>query len=326
MTAIAQPRRALALALVTALGASAPADPAAAQAAVTSFQVIRLNYAPAQPTPGLDLRPGRHLLQLQGTSTGGYEGLLRGPRNEIIAERIALRANSGCAAGAPSSAVLRTHSLPGQPDLNVLGIEIGNTAGGCPLRGTLPTMGLTKAEKPDVSASDECDEPVVGGMWSTTAPETDDSSQSCSIEDWDPPIAVPRPDLKPGHRVNLAGRDFLWVERARLQASEAIGFRDGRCLFSYAYTVENVGRARSGETEGSMLLQQRYGLQLDASVVASLPPGGTQRIQGQLALPPGIWQVFAHVDSSAQVVEWNGRNNARSLIVEIAGTCASSPQ
>jgi hypothetical protein len=326
MTAIAQPRRALALALVTALGASAPADPAAGQAAVTSFQVIRLNYAPAQPTPGLDLRPGRYLLQLQGTSTGGYEGLLRGPRNEIVEERISFSASSGCIAGVPNSAALSTHSLLGQPDLNMLGIEIGNAAGACSLRGALPAMGLTRTEKPRVSASDECDEPVVGGIWSTTAPETDDSSQSCNIEDWDPPIAVPRPDLKPGHRVNLAGRDFLWIERARLQASEAIGFRDGRCVFNYAYTVENVGRARSGATDGSMLLEQRFGLQLDASVLASLPPGGTQRIQGQLALPPGIWQVFAHVDSSAQVVEWNGQNNARSLIVEIAGTCASSPQ
>ncbi len=317
MTATAHPRRALALALVTALGATALADTAAAQAATPSFQVIELNYAPAQQTPGLDLRPGRYLLQLQGTSTGGYEGLLRGPRNEIVAERINFSASSGCAAGVPTSAALSTRSLPGQPGLNVLEIEIGNAAGGCALRGVLPNMGLTTPEKPPQPL--ECDPPVVLELFGTS-----DSGQTCNIEKWDPPITAPRPDVKPGHQINLAGRNFHWVERARLQASEASEFRDGRCVFNYAYAAENVGRARSDATDGSLMLAHRYGLQLDARVLASLPPGGTQRIQGQLALPPGIWQVFAHVDSSAQVAEWDGQNNARSLIVEIVGSCASS--
>ena len=74
--------RALVSAVATALAASLAAPPSFAQSAPTSsFQVIELDYAPAQPTPGLDLRPGRYLLLLRDVVVGGFEGVLRGPRN-----------------------------------------------------------------------------------------------------------------------------------------------------------------------------------------------------------------------------------------------------
>lgn len=321
MTATAHPRRALALALVAALGAGALVDTAAAQTAAPSFQVIELNYAPAQQTPGLDLRPGRYLLQLQGTSTGGYEGLLRGPRNEIVAERISFSASSGCAAGVPGSAALSTQSLPGRPRLNLLSVQVGNASGGCTLHTVLPSSSLVSPEKP--SEYPECEPPVELQLGAAPSGDPGPKCVANAVPDWNPPITSPRPDLKPGRLISLAGRTFRWVESARLTADDASDYRDGRCLFNYAYSVENVGQASSPETDASLLLGSRYGLQFDARTLRGLSPGSIQRIQGQLALPPGTWQVFAHVDSSARVDEWDGQNNARSIVIEVQGNCAA---
>lgn len=313
MTATARPH-ALALALIAALGANALTDTAFAQIAAPAFQVIALDYAPAQPTPDLDLRPGRYLLQLQGLADGGFEGLLRGPRNEIAGERIRLSASAGCAAGLPASAALTTYGLVAGPGLNVLGLTVGSATGGCELHGALPNLGLSAPEKPPQVL--ECDPPVeiqqIG---------TEDPGQTCSVEKWDPPITAPRPDLKPGRLISLAGRVFRWTDRISLSASEATGFRDGRCVFNYAYGAENIGRAHSAPTDATLVLGTRQGLQLDVRQLPGLAPGGTQRIGGQLSLPPGIWHVFAHVDSRAQVGEWDGHNNARSLVVEVSGPC-----
>lgn len=317
MTATARPR-ALALALTAALCSYALTDAAAAQTAPPAFQVIELNYAPAQPTPGIDLRPGRYLLQMHRDASGGFEGLLRGPRNEIVGERIGFSASGACAGEVPVGAALSTRNTPGQIGLNLLRIEIGHAGSSCSLQAVLPYLGLTLPEKPPQLL--ECEPPVELDQMSTGP--TTDPGPTCDIEKWNPPIAAPRPDVKPGRLINLAGRNFRWVEVARLHASDASEFRDGRCVFSYAYTAENAGEVRSGITDASLVLANRFGPALDTRVLGSLAPGGMQRIHGQLALPPGIWQIFGHVDSRGQVAEWNGQNNARSVIVEVSGNCA----
>lgn len=317
MTATAHPRRALALALVTALGATALADTAAAQTAAPSFQVIELNYAPAQQTPGLDLRPGRYLLQLRRDTSGGYEGLLRGPRNELVADRIEFSAGSSCANGLPPGAALSTRGVAGQIGLNLVAIEIGSAGSSCTLQAVLPHLGLTHPEKPPQFL--DCEPPVELEQMSTGP--TTDPGPACNIEKWDPPLSAARPDVKPGRTFNLAGRSFKWVEVARLSAIEARDFRDGRCVFDYAFVAENAGAARSLPSDASLVLGSRLGPVLDARSMGTLAPGGIQRIEGQVALPPGLWQIFAHVDSSARIAEWDGQNNARSLIVEVSGRC-----
>jgi|GEM_PF-4956375 len=315
MPVVTVAHRTLALSLSVALAAPFACERALAGTAADDIQVLELNYATTEPDAGLDLRPGRYLLQLRGPAAGVYEGLLRGPRNEIVAERIAFNGGSGCASGVLGHATLSARGLPGQPGLNMLSIEIASATGACALQATLPNLGLTASEKPPQPL--ECEPPEELEQVAST-----DSGPTCSIEKWDPPLTAPRPDLKPGRWISLAGRSFAWVDHARLEASAARGFRGGRCVFDYAYSVENLGRARSAATDASLTLAQRNGLQLDSSALASLAPGGTVRVQGQVALPPGLWQVFAHADSSARVGEWDGQNNARSLIIDVVGDCA----
>lgn len=307
--------RTLVLAFAAALSGTAPTDGALAQSAPSEFHVLNLTYAPAAPASALDLRPGPYLLQVRHDAADRYEGLLRGPRNESVAERVRLTASSGCVAGLPSHAALTTRALAGAPGSNVLAIEVGNATGGCSLRGQLPVLGLTAPEKPPQLL--ECDPPVEIQQIGTVDP-----GPTCSIEKWNPPLSAPRPDVKPGSVISIAGRVVRWTDQIRVSAGEAVAMQDGRCVFGYAYSAENVGRVSSVASDASLLLGQRFGLQLDTQALAALPPGGSRRIQGQMALPPGIWQVFAHLDSRAQVGEWDGQNNARSLIVEVVGPCS----
>lgn len=312
------PVRILASAAAAAFVTATAAPPSLAQTAPSSdIQVLELEYAPASPIRGLDLRPGRYLLQLQRQPTGAYEGLLRGPRNEVVAERIVFSASSGCGAGVSAAAVISTRALPAQRGLNVLELEISDAAGVCSLRGTLPNLGLTAPEKPPQLL--ECEPPE----------ETDqlgriDSGPVCNIEKWEPPLSAPRPDLKPGPHFQIAGRSYRWVDSVRLRAADAVAFQEGRCLFNYAFLIENAGQAASSPTDASLQLGHRFGLQLDSRSLGGLAPGGLQRIHGRMALPPGTWQVFVHADSSAQVGEWHSQNNARSLLVEVQGPCAST--
>lgn len=309
--------RPLTAALTLALASMTCLDTAAAQTAPAGFQVIELDYAPATAAPGLDLRPGRYLLQLRGTGAGGYEGFLRGPRNEVVAERIAFTASTGCGAGVPASAVISTRALPAQRGLNVLKLEVGDGAGGCTLSGELPNLGFTIPEKPPQEL--ECEQP-------TELEETGslDPGPVCNVEKWEPPLAAPRPDLEPGPVIAIGGKSARWSGGLRLSARDAIAAVDGRCVFGYGYSVRNVGRAGASPTDASLLLERRFGLQLDAAAVSVVPAGGVQRVQGRIALPAGTWRVFAHADSSASVAEWDGQNNARSLVVEVAADCAGS--
>jgi hypothetical protein len=310
--------RTLAAAVAAVFLTAIAAPPSLAQIApTTDIQVLELEYVPAGPSPGLDLRPGLYLLQLQRQPTGAFEGLLRGPRNEVVAERLQFSASSGCGAGFEKGAVLATRGVAGRVGLNLIGIEIESVAGNCNMQALIPFLGLTLPEKPPQFL--ECEPPVELDQMSTGP--TTDPGPTCNIEKWEPPITAPRPDVKPGRLISLAGRSFKWVEVARLDASEASDFRDGRCVFDYAFAAENKGRARSAISDASLVLANRFGPALDARVMDSLAPGAMGRIQGQLALPPGIWQVFAHVDSSARIVEWDAQNNARSVIIEVSGSC-----
>lgn len=310
--------RTLASAIAAVFVTAFAPPPSLAQTAPSSqYQVLEFDYAPATPTPGLDLRPGRYLLQLRRDPSGDYEGLLRGPRNEMVAERLQFSASSGCGAGLEEGAVLATRGVAGRVGLNLLGIEIESVTGNCSMQAVIPFLGLTLPEKPPQFL--ECEPPVELEQMSTGP--TTDPGPICNIEKWEPPITAPRPDVKPGRLISLAGRSFKWVEVVRLDASEASDFRDGRCVFDYAFAAENAGRARSAISDASLVLANRFGPALDARVMDSLAPGGMRRVQGQLALPPGIWQVFAHVDSSARIVEWDAQNNSRSVIIEVSGSC-----
>jgi hypothetical protein len=308
--------RPLTAALTLALAGLACADSATAQTAPSGFQVLELDYAPARPTPGLDLRPGRYLLQLRGTGAGGYEGVLRGPRNEIVSDRLMLNA-SGCSAGLPASAALMTRAEPAQRSLNTLSIDVGDATGACRLQGALPNLGFTTPEKPPQEL--ECDE-----LEQERSARSEDPGPICNIVEWEPPLAAARADLEPGPSIGIGGRTASWQEVVRLSARDALGTRDGRCRFSYAYEVRNSGRAHSGKTDGSLVLESRLGLQLDSRQLAPLAPGSAQRVEGELALPPGQWRVFVHADSTNTVSEWRTINNARSVLVEVLGSCGDA--
>jgi hypothetical protein len=308
--------RPLTAALSLALAGVACADTAAAQSAPTNFHVLELDYAPARATPGLDLRPGRYLLQLRATGTSSYEGLLRGPRNEIVSERLVL-SGSGCSAGLPVSAAVSTRAEPAQRALNTLAVEIGDATGTCRLHGALPNLGFTAPEKPPQEL--ECIPPE-----EEKSVRKADSGPTCNIVEWEPPLSAAQPDLEPGPWIQLAGTTARWTEALKLTARNAIGTRQGRCRFSYAYLARNSGAAPSGQTDSSLTLERRLGLQLDSRSLARMAPGGLQRIEGELELPPGQWRVFAHVDSRDQVKEWHSLNNAVSILVEVEGSCASS--
>lgn len=184
--------RTLASAIAAAFVTAFAPPPSLAQTAPSSqYQVLEFDYAPATPTPGLDLRPGRYLLQLRRDPSGNYEGLLRGPRNEIVAERLQFSASSGCSTNPPANAVLSTRALPAQRGLNVLHLEVIEGTGSCTLYGELPNLGFTLPEKPPQWL--ECEQP-------TEIEETGarDPGPVCNVEEWEPPLAAPRPDLEPG--------------------------------------------------------------------------------------------------------------------------------
>lgn len=308
--------RALVSAVATALAASLAAPPSFAQSAPTSsFQVIELDYAPAQPTPGLDLRPGRYLLLLRQVVDGRFEGVLRGPRNELVAERIAFSANSACNGRVPERPVLRTRALPAQLGLNLLRLEVADGAGACTLVGDLSNLGLTLPEKPPQPL--ECEQP-------TELPEfgAKDPGPLCNLEEWELPLAPPRPDLEPGPAITIGGKQAFWRRGVQLSPLDASAVVEGRCVFEYAYSVNNSGRAPSEATDASLLLENRFGLQLDAQTLGGLSAGGSQRVLGRVALPAGTWQIFVHADARARVPERNGQNNVRSLLVEVAPDCA----
>ncbi len=311
------PVRILASAVAAACATAFAAPPSLAQAAPTlDIQVLEFDYAPSAAQQGLDLRPGRYLLQLQRDASGRFEGTLQGPRNERMAERIAFRASPGCAVGIPANAALSAEALPGKRGLNLLRIEIADATGGCTLEGLVPILGLTSinvtGNEPDCDPPEEIEQ--VGSL---------DTGPACAPPPPPPqlPIAAPNPDLKPGRHLQLAGRSFRWTDRIELTASQALATVAGRCVFSYAYAIENVGRADSEPTDSSLLIDSRLGLQLALRSLPRLAPGGFARVQGTIALPPGNWRIYAHVDASDRVGEWNGTNNARSVRVNVQGDC-----
>lgn len=311
--------RPLTAALTLALASMSFVDNAAAQSAPGGFQVLELDYAPARATPGLDLRPGRYLLQLRGTGVGSFEGLLRGPRNEVVAERISFSASSGCGAGVPAAAVISTRAMPAQRGLNVLKLEIGDGTGGCTLEGLVPKLGLTSI---NVTGNEpDCDPPQELPEFGTV-----DSDPACAPPPPPPelPIAAATPELKPTLQLQLAGRSIRWSDRVVLPAAQAQAYADGRCFFSYAYAIENAGRAASAPTDSSLLLERRLDLQLDSRPLPRIDPGAASRVQGLLALPPGSWRVYVHADVSERVGEWDGQDNARSILIEVRGPCAAT--
>lgn len=305
-----------ALAMAAALGIAGLAPAALAQSIASDFHLLDLHYTPAQPSAGLDLRPGRYLLQLQSTSEGVHEGLLRGPRNETVAERIRFVASSGCAAGLPTDAVLSTAAAPARRGLNLLSLEISDSSGACTLEGRVPKMGLTTSQA--TGNQPDCEPPII-----LDPSGTQDPGPACG-----PPlpphpgsIAAPRPDLKPSTTLRLAGHTYRWEQRVSLHASQAIVREAGRCFFDYSYAVHNSGRAPSTPSDASMLLDERLGLALDQQELPALGVGGTHRVQGMLGLPPGHWRLYVHVDASDTVGEYDGENNARVFRFEVAGSC-----
>lgn len=308
--------RTLASAIAAVFVTAFAPPPSLAQTTPSSqYQVLEFDYAPATPTPGLDLRPGRYLLQLRRDPSGNYEGLLRGPRNEIVAERLQFSASSGCGTNPPANAVLSTRALPAQRGLNVLHLEVVEGTGSCTLSGELPNLGFTLPEKPPQWL--ECEQP-------TEIEETGarDPGPVCNVEEWEPPLAAPRPDLEPGPVIVFGGKQTRWSDGVRVYARDAHARLQGRCVFEYTYSIGNTGRAESAYTDASLLLEHRFGLQLDVVPLPALSVAGVQRVRGRVALPAGTWRIFAHADASALVAEQNGQNNARSLIVEVAPDCS----
>lgn len=302
-------RRIHCIGLIT-LGLAVSAPPAQAQSAGESLRVLSVDYqAASTAAPGLGLRAGRYLLELRGPLAGAYLGRLRGPRNEWLSQDLRF-VGSLC----PGAATLSAEAAPASQSLNPLRLVL-STPGGCRAEALLPSLGLTSINvsrgEPDCDPPEEIEQIA-----------SNDPGPACSPP-YEPefPIAAPRPDVKPRAEVNLAGRNYRWSDRIVLDAAQALTRAQGRCVFDYAYTVENSGRAPSDASDSSLLLDTRLGLLLDARPLGMLAPAASQRVQGRLALPSGQWRVYGHVDASDRIGEANGANNVRVTWIQVNGDC-----
>jgi hypothetical protein len=293
------------------------APPSHAQTAPTlDIQVLEFDYAPAAAQQGLDLRPGRYLLQLQRDASGRFEGRLRGPGNELVAESLAFTGGPSCAAGLGSDTELNAKASAGQTGLNVLRLEIRSGSSGCSLQGTLPTLGLAAPRKPPQEL--ECAPPE-----EVSLSEQTDNDPACAPPPPPPQLPITaKPEMRPGAKPRIGGMAADWTGVLSLSASRALATENGRCLFDYAFLIENVGWATSKPTDASVLLERRLGLQLDRQPLPALAPGGRRLVTGMLGLPPGLWRVFVHADSGGQVGEYDALNNARSVLVDVSGNCS----
>lgn len=284
-----------------------------AQTAGESLQVLEFDYAPsATQNAALDLRAGKYLLEVRGPVAGYYEGRLRGPRNEWVSQDLRFY-GSACPAG--SALTLSTEQVPGAKGSNPVKLVLGNASGACRSEALLPTMGLTSIN--ETHGEPECDPPEEINQIAGT----DDGPACAPPHEPEFPFTVPRPDVKPRPQVVIAGRAHLWSDRIVLDAAQAQSRANGRCIFDYAYAVENVGRAASEPSDSSLLLDSRLGMKLDARPLGTLLPGASQRILGRLALPSGHWRVYAHVDASDNIGEPDGVNNARVTRIQVTGDC-----
>ncbi len=280
---------------------------AQAQSAQPNLSVTEFHYTQSSAS-ALDLRPGPYLLELRRQSDGSHLGRLRGPRNEWVAESLQF-VGSVC----PGS-TLSIAPLAGVPSSNGVRLVL-NAGNACRAEAMLPILGLTSINV--THGEPQCD-PIeeVAGLFSSN------DGPACSVEE-EPelPIAIAKPDLKPGPRITIGSRTFLWPDRVVLDASRAVAKVNGRCIFDYGYEIENRGRVTSTPTDASLLLDQRLGLQLDRRALASISPGAIQRVSGQFALPTGRWLILAHADADDRVGEWAGRNNVRALRIQVTGDC-----
>ncbi|SDD25034.1 hypothetical protein [Aquimonas voraii] len=309
------PARILASAVAAVCATAFAAPPSLAQTAPTpDIQVLEFDYAPAAAQQGLDLRPGRYLLQLQRDASGRFEGRLRGPSNEFLAESLELAGGPSCAAGLGSDAVLNAQARAGQTGLNVLRLEIRSGSSGCSLQGALAALELAAPRKPPEEL--ECAPPE-----EVSLSEQTDNDPACAP----PPPQLPltaRPEMRPGAKPRIGGIAADWTRVLSLPAARALATQNGRCFFDYAFVIENVGWATSGPTDTSVLLERRLGLQLDRQPLPALAPGGRHVVTGVLGLPAGLWRVFVHADSRGRVGEYDALNNARSVLVNVSGDCS----
>lgn len=302
----------LSMAVLSALAIGAPAF-AQSTTAPHSVNVVELEYAPSSPLQGLDLRAGRYLLELRGPAAGPYAGVLRGPNNEIVDAQLVVT-RSGCSGTAlPSSAVLQTQPATARPHINPVALRVvGATGGGCQLQATMHEMGLTSGTGSE--GPPDC--------------ETPDEVPFAAVEQptcFAPPILPGTlPDLTPGQGLNIAGQYAPWGANLELQASAAVFKSQGRCYFNYSHMIRNVGVGQASPSVSALRSGHRFGPQLDASQVPALAPGAFHVVSGQIALPPGVWRVFAYADSKEQVTESNGTNNVRSIRIKVDGSCTGS--
>lgn len=302
----------LSIAVLSALAIGAPAF-AQSTTAPHSVNVVELEYAPSSPLQGLDLRAGRYLLELRGPAAGPYDGLLRGPNNEVVDAQLVVT-RSGCSGTAlPSSAVLQTQPATARPHINPLALRVvGATGGGCQLQATMHEMGLTSSTGSE--GPPECETPDEIGLAADQGP-------TCFAP---PNLPGTLSDLKPGQGINLAGQYAPWGSNLELQASSAVFKSQGRCFFNYSHMIRNAGAGHASPSVSAVRIGHRFGPQLDASQVPGLSPGSTHVVSGQIALPPGVWRLVAYADSLEQVAESDATNNVRSLRVKVSGSCAGS--
>lgn len=302
----------LSMAVLSALAIGAPAF-AQSTTAPHSVNVVELEYAPSSPLQGLDLRAGRYLLELRGPAAGPYAGLLRGPNNEVVdAQMVVTR--SGCSGTAlPSSAVLQTQPATARPHINTVALRVvGATGGGCQLQATMHEMGLTTGTHSE--GPPECFDPEEVGVLSDQGP-------SCFAPPFPP---SPMADLKPGPGLNLSGQSAPWGGSILVSSASASFQAQGRCYFNYSHLIRNAGSGPAFPSISALRIGQPFGLHLDESPVPALAAGAAHAVGGQIALPVGVWRVFAIADAKEQVVESNAQNNVRSLRVQVTGSCSGS--
>ncbi len=132
-------------------------------------------------------------------------------------------------------------------------------------------------------------------------------------------------DVEPVNGANVGGVWVPWNGVVTLPASSALTFRDGKCVFDYAYWVANEGVAITPPTYNLIRRNATAGAVLDRTSMPPFKPGTFMTTTGAVALSPGTTMLYVIVDAPNRIIENNENDNIRRVTVQVTGTCAFPP-
>lgn len=130
--------------------------------------------------------------------------------------------------------------------------------------------------------------------------------------------------LSLGGAVGGAGGVFAtWGSVLKVQASQANGYSEGKCIFNASYDMENLGKAGSSVPftnrlfDGDRKLAEQTGLSINV--------GEARQINTQVILQPGTHLLKLQLDADQKVDEANegADSNLKTIPVLVDGQCAA---